>query len=343
MRKITFLALLAALVLPLGFGACSSDDDKDDGSGQTTTKTSEWDDLDYFQHVITDLDTLGNLRGYHYGKQLYKDTDPGHLYIGVDTWDEAEEFFREWLANDVTVSKISSGGSDLQAELTDTLGNKQLTVYLKAASSSTNVAECTVSDESKLKHFYQITFILNSAWPQNEKSSSHWRKGDILREGYAVGIEEWLDESDFPLNWVCIRKGSNGTRPIFMAITNHDGYVGGDAWTRPTYTEIKNSRYSPGKQMAKSLLEKISADSLYFEAVFKEYGCGVLDQEAWVGAEDHGSDVWYNFFTGETDSHGSWAGIGSSNAYALYFDWYDDDEIHDDMSIDEDYNKEDDD
>lgn len=352
MKKITFLALLAALVLPLGFAACSSDDDdNNNGGGQETTKTSKYDDLKYFQDVITDLDNSGNLLGYHYGKELYKDSDPGHLYIGADTWDEAEKMFRRWLTSDVSITKISSDTNGLQAELTDTLGNKQLTVYLKPSTSETNVAEVTVSDDSKLKYFYQITFMLNDAWPQNAKSGKHWRKGDVLYEGYAVSIEERLNEKDFPLTWVCIRAGTNGNKPVFVAVTNHSEYKCGSSTLRPAYHNIRTSRYCPNKSEAAQLDSLLIKDWDLFVAAMSEAGATTLSKDGyyWYDWNDGGSSSHYHayyYYTGEDYKSGASTFFyvdAESAPFLLYFDWYEDDEVHDDMSIDADYNNSDDD
>ncbi len=333
--KLRKLALLAAFVLPLGFVACSNDDDNDNNGGSGTenkgTKRTIWDDLAYFQTIITDLDSLDNLRGYHFGKELYKDNDPGHLYIGVDTWNEAEEIFREWFPKDVTVSKISSDSNDLQAKLTDESGIAQLIVYLKSATSSTNVAEVTVSDELKLKYFYQITFMLNSAWPQNAKSGSHWKKGDILYRGYAVGIEEKLDEVDFPINWVCIRSSGNGTRPYFVALTKNE-------YKEYNKNKILKSRYSPDKDTSDWIYGIFEDDKEIFVATFQEAGHGPLEDDVLYLINDYYSKDYhtYDFY------NGTQTGLGvPTKRVALKFDWYDDDEIHDDMTIDADYNKED--
>ena len=333
MKKI-FLALLAAVVLPLGFAACSSDDDNDNnGSGtEHGTKRTNWDDLKYFQHIITDLDSLGNLQGYHYGKQLYKDTDPGHLYIGVDEWSEAEEIFREWLAKDVTVTTLTPTTNGLKAELTDTLGKAQLTVYLKPATSSTNVAEVTVSDESKLKYFYQITFMLNSAWPQNAKTSNHWKKFDILYEGYADGIGDRLDSEDYPLNWVCIRSSGNGKRPFFVALSKNE-------YKEYNKNKILKSRYSPDKDTSDWIYGKFEDDLEIFVATFQEAGCGPLENDVLYLINDYYSKTYYpyDFY------NGTQTGLGiPTQRVALKFDWYDDDEVHDDMTIEEDHNKDDD-
>ena len=80
MKKIKFLALLAALVLPLGFAACSSDDDddKNNNNNQEAPETDivdAYDDLDVFQNSIVEVDSTGNYRQSVAGVTLYND-DP---------------------------------------------------------------------------------------------------------------------------------------------------------------------------------------------------------------------------------------------------------------------------
>ena len=353
MKKI-LLALLAAVVLPLGFAACSSDDDNNDNNngdetGRHKTTVTNWDDQEYFQNVITDLDTLGNLRGYHFGKVLYKD-DPGHLYIGVDSLGEAEKMFRRWLPGDVKLASVTrADGAAAEttviwvAALTDMDGNDQVTITF-ATGEGTNVAEVTFSDESAFDYFYQITFMYNSAWPQNDKKSKHWKIGDILYDGYAVNIEDRLDDSDKPLNWVCIRKGGNGTRPIFAAITKHDTYVNGTSIWRPTFYNIRKSRYCPDESMAKTIHSYLTDDYWeIFVAAFNEAGCGKLteDKDYWINKHTDATDWCYVDYDDTQNYCGDW--ISEEDPFLLYFDWYDDDEVHDDMSIDADYNNDDDD
>ena len=77
--------------------ACSDDDDD---KAPERLETTAYDDLDYFQRAIVDVDSLGNFQCRQYGVPLY-DNDTTHLYIGVESIEAAEKIFRYWLAPDI--------------------------------------------------------------------------------------------------------------------------------------------------------------------------------------------------------------------------------------------------
>ena len=176
MKKRFLPALLALLMLATvapTFTACSDDDDDKNNSEQTDNQKLQYDDLDIFQRAICNIDSAGQLMRYKIGQALH-DAEPQHLYIGVDDIEEAAKMFRTWIAPDV---KLPAGNADLTAELTDTLGHAQGTIYFRAGSGQT-VAEVTYSPETKLKYIDKITFLLNSAWPYNS-GEKVWHLGDI--------------------------------------------------------------------------------------------------------------------------------------------------------------------
>ena len=80
-----------------------------------------YDDLDYFQNSIVHIDSLHNFIYRAYGVPLYAD-DTSHLYIGVESLEEARDIFMNWIAPDAVV-KENSG--DLTCELTDEHGLSQ--------------------------------------------------------------------------------------------------------------------------------------------------------------------------------------------------------------------------
>lgn len=153
MQKIKYLiiALVCMAAQGLVLTACSNDNEDNSSINVESPETDEYkvfDDLSYFQRAIVQMDPLGRFLYFHYGKVLYPN-DRGHLFIGVNTWDEAEKIFRSWMAPDVVLRNVGPSTRALKGELTDTLGNAQLTVYLEP-SEGTNVAECTVSDDTQI-------------------------------------------------------------------------------------------------------------------------------------------------------------------------------------------------
>ena len=148
--------------------ACSSDDDDNNNSGgngkeQTDSLTAMYDDLEFLQRSLCLIDSAGKLVRYEIGEAI-QENDPQHRYIGVDNIEEAAKIFARWIAPDVKLAEITPTVSDLTAELTDTQGHAQGTIYFRAGNGTT-VAEVTASAETKLKYVSRVTFLLNSAWP----------------------------------------------------------------------------------------------------------------------------------------------------------------------------------
>ena len=259
MQKKLFIALMAAGVLTLGLAACSSNEDNPSGTpvapeAPETDRVlvTEWNAPNYFQHAIATCDHNGeNFESFNWGVELYKDTDPGHLYIGVDTWDEAEKIFRHWMAPNVELKKLPPSVLALLGELPDMKGIPQLDVFLKPGETDDVVAEVTVSDESKIKHFNKITFLKNSAWPQASQtrgSDQSWNVGDIVKNVKITSensVEDKLDSDDKKLDFVCIRASGNGINPWFVTVTNHDSYKCGGKGLCPTYDRIRKTYWTP--------------------------------------------------------------------------------------------------
>lgn len=267
------LGLLMLSAAPI-ITACSDDDDNNNNTDSPAqAETSAYDDLDYFQNAICWIDSLGQLATYRIGEALYE-SEPEHLYIGVDDIEEAARWFRNWIAPDVKLADITPTVTDLTAQLTDTLGRAQGSLYFKAGSGST-VAEVTYSPETQLKYIDRITFLLNSAWPFNS-NSNQWKKGDIMRmyisgdpAGFGYYNNYGLGSNDNPLNWVLIREGGNGVKPMWCAITNHEYYVYDN--------KVKeNFKYVPWLSEAKTISDILRSDYSYFISKFKEAGCGEL-------------------------------------------------------------------
>lgn len=165
MKKNKFLSLLGLMLMAAAlttFTACSGSDDDDNNKSGTTYM---YDDLDYFQKALCTIDDAGNLVSYNTGTILYKE-EPQHLYIGVDNIEEAARIFAKWLSPDVKLPDITPSVRELTAQLTDKQGKPQGTIYFRAGTEPI-VAEVTASAGTQLKFIDRITFLLNSARPQN--------------------------------------------------------------------------------------------------------------------------------------------------------------------------------
>ena len=154
--RLLSLMLMAAAITT--FTACSSDDDND-------SKAKQYDDLEYLQKALCNIDANGNLVGYNVGTVLYEN-EPQHLYIGVDNIEEAAHMFAEWMSPEVKLADITPTVSELTAQLADKQGKSQGTIYFRAGTTPI-VAEVTASNGTQLKFVSSITFLLKSAWPQN--------------------------------------------------------------------------------------------------------------------------------------------------------------------------------
>lgn len=286
------LACLVCCSIAATFSACNDNDDYDNPnvvsrSGQVQEASSAYDDLDFFQRAIIDMDSLGNFRGREWGVPR-NINDTTHLFIGVESLAQAEEIFREWIAPDMEVTAMDK---NLSCTMTNQEGKPQGTLYFTPSSEGNTVAEVTVSSGTKLKHFSRITFMHNSGWGFNS-AKSRWHVGDIVRNVKFKDIPSAkdLDSRDRELNYVCIREDGNGIQPMFCAITNKSY-----AWPGYDYTygfvnsELVHSKYCPSLSTAQSIQKILSKDWDFFVALFDEAGEGKLGKRPyWI---DHTHDI----------------------------------------------------
>ena len=273
------------------FSACSDNDDDYDVVNGPKQKimTTAFDDLDFFQRAIIDMDSLGTFRGREWG--AVRDlNDTTHLYIGVETLAQAEEIFREWVAPDI---EPTATATNLSCPLTSAEGNPQGMLYFTPSNEGNSVAEVTVSAGTKLKHFNRITFLSNKDWGFNA-AKSRWHVGDIVRnvkfKDISSSAARDFDSRDRELNYVCIREEGNGIQPMFCAITNKSY-----AWPGYDYTygflnsEIVHSKYCPSLSTAQCIQKILSKDWDFFVALFDEAGEGKLGKRPyWI---DHTHDI----------------------------------------------------
>ena len=123
-KQYSILWLMAMVVAAtFTFTACSDDD-----KAPERLETTAYDDLDYFQRAIVDVDSLGNFQCRQYGVPLY-DNDTTHLYIGVESIEAAEKIFRYWLAPDIEA--VAAADNSITANLTDEDGKAQGTIFFR--------------------------------------------------------------------------------------------------------------------------------------------------------------------------------------------------------------------
>lgn len=332
MKKRFLPALLAMLMLATvapTFTACSDDDDDKNNSEQTESQKLQYDDLDIFQRAICNIDSDGQLVRYQFGEALY-DAEPQHLYIGVDNIEEAAKIFRCWIAPDVELGTITPTVSDLTAQLTDTLGHAQGTIYFRAGSGQT-VAEVTYSPETKLKYIDKITFLLNSAWPYNS-GELKWHLGDIRSFRITGNCSEGLADNDKSLNFVLVQEGGNGLYAVWAAITNnkYTNSSGKQKWgAENSFDKVFYSDYCPTRSSADYITIMLRENWNYFVEKFKQAGCGPLEASAsyWINSTHWD---WGRYYECMAYSSGYVSGITQGNGeerFLLKNDWLRDGEL----------------
>lgn len=300
----------------------------------STIEITDFDDLRYFQDCIIRVDSLGNFQYRALGAPLDA-ADTAHLFIGVESLDEAEQFFRYWIAPDVT---ISEDNGNLTCPLTDKDGNAQGTVYFRPASGSGSIAEVTASDNTSLLYFRQITFIHNDDWPV-VAPESRWHKFDIVHNlNLPASINDHLQDEDKSLNWVCVRESGNGVPPIFCTVTTQAYPNYNEAGSQSyNYQQIVKTWFVPAMGGAKSLGNILQADWELFKEVFHEAnGVDNLDRGMWI--DDHHDD-WYVVYEVHYDEvfyykdNGHYGTTGDEHFYLLKIEWVADEDIYDGASI----------
>ena len=328
--KIENIWVLFALCLAIAFAACSSDDDNNGSEDPTPTPTEEevtYDDLSYFQNAIIEVDTLGNFMSRVCGEVLYEN-EPHHLYVGVETLEEAQEMFDSWIAPDVEVQTTVTG---MTAALTDAEGNAQGTVYFTAGTQSGHVAEVTASSGTKLLHFDKVTFLLNSAWPVNA-SAKIYHQGDVITHAIAnKDISDALFYSDMSLKWICIRESGNGQKPMFITVTNNE-YEVANPNTQWRYNNIRFSSYCPAESKAKAIVKILKNDWSYWLPKINAAGIPIKhDHNYWIDM-DHYVFVFLYYDAIDIPTGITYGKQSYSYPFLLKIDWLDDSSIYSNLT-----------
>ena len=280
------LAGLMALTGAAGFTACSdSDNDNNNGSsggsGSDSKEKVAFDDLSYFQNSIVIVDSLGNFLQRNYGEPLYEN-DTTHVYIGVESLEEAREIFDYWLAPDVKVNAQTPSTTDVTATLTDKDGNVQGEVYFKAVNDGTTIAEVTTT--GPLRHFSKVIFIPNSAWPHNVQQGKYV-KGEIVTTEVAYEVKD--DQVVMKnMNMVCVRSQSNGVKAMLVGISNETlkTYYYAYSDRRKIWNHDNFRTNLATESLAREASQIMKKSWNFFVQRFEEAGEGPLktDEEYWL-------------------------------------------------------------
>jgi hypothetical protein len=312
--------------------ACSSDDDNNSGGNgkeQTDSLTAMYDDLEFLQRSLCMIDSAGKLVRYEIGEAINK-SEPEHRYIGVDDIEEAAKMFANWIAPDVKLAEITPTVSDLTAELTDTLGHAQGTIYFRAGSGTT-VAEVTASAGTNLKYVSRITFLLNSAWPYNSETIV-WHKGDIRRFRITGRPGKYLLDPDKELDFVLIREGRNGQMPMWVTVTK-EKYPYKDFWDKNgTFIIVAQSSYCPADAKARTISDIMRGDWDFFKGRLNDADAGELrDGGSYLIDGWHGWPVTFQHIIMLSNGwiHGTCFGVGGDGPeqFLLKVDWLNDDQL----------------
>lgn len=320
-----FGLMLLATTNPILTACSSSDDDNDSGTEKPGDEAIKYDDLAVFQQALCTIDNAGKLVRYDIGEAI-NESEPEHRYIGVDDIEEAAKIFANWIAPDVKLAEITPTVSDLTAELTDTLGHAQGTIYFRAGSGTT-VAEVTASAGTNLKYVSRITFLLNSAWPYNAETLV-WHKGDIRKFRIVGDYSHAMHDNDRELAFVLVREAKNGQNPMWVALTNDKYHT-----YRNDVSKFIKSDYCPALAKAQEIASIVGGEWNFFKLRFDEaktQGGGELRQDgSYLFDSEHFKymDFWINMIW---LSNGWIHGDPSSQAHEqilLKIDWMKDGDI----------------
>lgn len=331
-RLLKYLSVIVFTIVTVSLIQSCKKEDPTQPEQPSTIEITDFDDLRYFQDCIIRVDSLGNFQYRALGAPLDA-ADTARLFIGVESLDEAEQFFRYWIAPDVT---ISEDNGNLTCPLTDKDGNAQGTVYFRPTSGSGSIAEVTASDNTRLLYFRQITFIHNDDWPV-VAPESRWHKFDIVHNlNLPASINDHLQDEDKSLNWVCVRESGNGVPPVFCTVTNGiygnlDKYGDEDI----DFYRIRTTWFCPGMSGAQNIGNMLQPDWDLFRAVFQEAtGNDNLGNALWVN-EVHCPfpylRVFYSLFF--YSSNYTYGETETAAQFLLRIEWVADEDIYDGATI----------
>ena len=272
--KTRYILLLSAAILAAGaMISCHKDNPEEHPS---SGKLEGIDDLVYFRSVIAWKDSLDTIH-YNYGDVLNAN-EPRHLYVGADTYEEAEEMFLGWVA---PKGDVKTADGQVQYHMTDADGKSQGTVTLSRSGDSARVAEVTASAGVDLGVFDRITFQKKSLWPGLTGEESKYQLGDLVNIPVS-GLGTYKG--------VCIREKAPGVSGLAVALSRYEFHGGVDLedgsigmMVRTLFVKYNKDWVNsacPNKSEAVDIAKILSRDWDFFEACFDDAGEGQLHKGA---------------------------------------------------------------
>ena len=221
----SYAAVMVVALCATILTSCSPDEDITPDDTQYHGEVTVYNQVEYLQNNIVEVDSLGNFEQRVNGAPL-NPADTTELYIGVANLSDAAEMFQSWLSPDTEVNLSAPSTIDMEAGLKDENGQQQETVYFKVVDEAPTLAEVTFAKGMVMKHVSKIIFIKESAWPENDESQ------------YRIGDDVY---GRFP--YVCIREAKNGICGLLM-------YISTTRYNSPNYN---NASLSLAKEASKIL------------------------------------------------------------------------------------------
>jgi len=286
--KTRYILLLSVAILAAGaMISCNKDNPEEHPS---SGKLEGIDDLDYFRSMIAWEDSLGTIHR-NYGEVLPGE-DPRHLYVGADSYGEAEEIFMGWVAPE---GDVRTADGQVQYHMTDEKGQSRGIVTLARSGDSECVAEVTASAGVDLGVFDRITFRKKSSWPSLSGEGSKYQLGDIVNVP-VVGLGTYKG--------ICIREKAKGVSGLVLAISRYEFHGGVDLedgsigmMIRTLFVKYNKDWVNsacPNKSEAVDIAKILSRDWDFFEACFDDAGEGQLHKGANYWTEEWNQKVVYD-------------------------------------------------
>lgn len=306
MKSFKFYAMLMSMAVGMAsFSACSSDDDDKNSSEEVTETTgtvSSFNQVEFLQNNIVEIDSLGNIIQRVNGAML-NSSDTTELFIGVESVEEAAAIFKSWLSPDAEVNVMTPSLTDLQIALKDDNGNVKVSVYFKTIEDAgEDLAEVTFSSDNVMKYVSRIVFKKKTAWPENATTISPYELGDVVLHETAVRRLDSMNEGEQYM--VCIREAEMGQSGLLL-------YISGLSYKDDTVENMYQASLSNAKT-ASSILQK---DFNFFVEAFKK--CNrTLDKDAYYWIDKYWYFVFYfkKYAIRLSDGHIDWF----STAYKKY-------------------------
>ena len=270
--KSRYIVLLLSVAL-LAAGAMVSCHKDDSVEHPSSGKQEGIDDLEYFRSVIAWKDSLETIH-YNFGDVLHSE-EPRHLYVGADSYEEAEEMFLGWVAPN---GDVQTADGQVQYHMTDADGKSQGIVTLARSGDSGRVAEVTASAGLDLGVFDRITFLERSEWPISlTGEGTKYQLGDLV-DISVPGMGTYKG--------VCIREKSQGVSGLAVALSRYEFHGGVDLedgtigmMVRTLFVKYNKDWVNsacPNKSEAVDIAKVLSKDWDFFEACFDDAGEGPL-------------------------------------------------------------------